>query len=295
MMMGATGNTEKREDINYVWTSKGKIALMIDTKEFPEKAKEFIEYDAMLHAHVADLEQMHTTLMEHLQNKLQTAADMDTDEIEMMDHLQNRVQSATETDPEEIAALKNLQEKFQIDTDEIEKEVKEFGVDNICAQGNWNNGIALEPFPKFFLVTKWVKKYFPMFYDIANKMIFYKQVGTKAPPFVQIKKHRRCFLFKGRDGPGTVVVNPEFAKNCLNELRDDLTNEDYDGMQFTVEIIGGKTTDFPNGLNGKLTCIDGKLFVIPMVPAMMKKFDPYGMDDDDNSYVAFKKSHPNTL
>ncbi len=63
-------------------------------------------------------------------------------------------------------------------------------------------------------------------------------------------------------------------------------------MQFTVEVIGGKPADFSNCLNGKLTCIIGELCVIPMALGKNKN-DPLGADDDKNSYMAFKNSHPN--
>ncbi len=37
------------QDINYVWTSKGKMALLMKT--LPKKSEDFIEYDDKLHFH----------------------------------------------------------------------------------------------------------------------------------------------------------------------------------------------------------------------------------------------------
>ena len=258
MMQNATGNTEQSIDINYVWNSHGKISLIMQGEESLKDA-DFITHDTKLRARVADIGQMHGQMMEQLSIQLE-AAKMDG-----------------------------------MDTDALEKEIKEYDVSEICQNGHWENGIALTPFPKHFWVTKWIKKYFPECYEMANKMVFYKPPGSKAPPFVQIRVHRTCFLFKGRDGPGSITVNPEFAKDGLNELRDDLPSKVYDNLQFTIDIIGGKTPEFPNGLNGKLTCLDDELFVIPMAPEMTKHFNPYADDEEHNSYKAFKMSHPNTL
>jgi len=247
MMKEATGNIDKSTDINYIWTSDGIMALMLEPgrnkedipKEF-EDLEEFVKYDLKLRAWVADLSIMHTKLMTNLTSKL------------------------------------NAMKANGADTETIEKEIKEFDVANICEDGNWANGIALSPFPKFFVVTKWIKHYYPTLFDMANKMMFFKVPGIKAPPFIQIRKHRTCIFFKGRNGPGSVFVNPEFADG-ENQLPNDLPDEVYNEMQFTVEIIGGKSTEFPNGLTGKITCINDELFVIPVAPAMTKRFDPYGM------------------
>ena len=167
------GNLEKSEDINYVWNSAGKMGLLLEADSPPRGGEQFIEYDRSLRAHVADLEKMHGELMAMLQAEVKAATDACTD------------------------------------AEEVKKELQEFAVDNICDQGEWKHGIALTPFPKFFLVTKFIKKYFPDYYTAANKIVFFKVPGTKAPPFVQIKKHKTCFFFKGRDGPGSVLVNPE--------------------------------------------------------------------------------------
>jgi hypothetical protein len=150
------------------------------------------------------------------------------------------------------------------------------------------------PFPKFFMVTKWIEKYYQDFFLMANKIVFFKAPGTTKPPFVQLKEHGICIYFKGRDGPGSVTVNPEFAEAGVNKLRDDLDEGVYTAKQFTVEIIGGKPSEFPNGVNGKLTCIDSRLFVLPMAPAMTRDFDPFGPATDSNSYTAFKNSHPSS-
>eukprot|EP00931_Biecheleriopsis_adriatica_P122584 TRINITY_DN9758_c0_g1_i2.p1 TRINITY_DN9758_c0_g1~~TRINITY_DN9758_c0_g1_i2.p1 ORF type:complete len:195 (+),score=37.60 TRINITY_DN9758_c0_g1_i2:157-741(+) len=184
----------------------------------------------------------------------------------------------------------------KLETEGNEDELEQFHVKNICEQGDWSRGIAITPSPKFFIVTQWVKKYFKRYYDMANKLTFYKRPGTKAPPFVQVKKHRTCFLFKGRDGPGSVFVNPEFAKEGANELRDDLTDEDFSQEVITVEIIGGKGfKEFPDGLAGKLTCVGDHLFIIPMGPQQTKRFTPHSTDAKEDSYTAFCNSHPVTF
>ena len=62
---------------------------------------------------------------------------------------------------------------------------------------------------------------------MANKIMFFKAPGTTKPPFVQIEYHRICFYFKGRDGPGSVLVNPEFVEAGMNTLREDLEEGVY--------------------------------------------------------------------
>merc|ERR1712232_548490 len=119
----------------------------------------------------------------------------------------------------------------------IEKEIGKFDKTNTCEAGDWANGIAVSPTPKFFVVSEWMNKYFPEEVSIADKMIFYKQPSTAAPPFLQVKVHRTCFFFKGRDGPGSVIVNPELAPAGANVLRDDLEPSVYNSQQFTVELI----------------------------------------------------------
>jgi len=154
--------------------------------------------------------------------------------------------------------------------------------------GDWANGIALVPFPKFALVTKWLVKYCPDVYAAANKMIFYKAPETTKPPFLQLKVHRTCFFFKGRNGPGSVLVNPEFAKEGQNVLSENLPSSVYDELQVTMEIIGGKD------VSGKLSMVGGRLLAIPMAPGMVKRFNPHAHDverDSNNSYVAFRNSH----
>ena len=254
MMREATGNWQETGDINYIWTSGGRMALLLNPIVDVNNEDGLLNYDTSLRAWTADLEKLHQKLMTHL-----------------------AVQRA-QAEGEDLAAL--------------DEEMAEFAATNICDQGDWSKGVSLVPYPKFFVVTKWIKKYFPALFDVANKMSFYKAPGTKAPPFVQIKVHRTCFFFKGRDGPGSVIVNPELAVPGLNKLRDNLSWEVYNETQFTVEIIGGKTKEFPDGLSGKLTYLGGEIFVIPMSPLLTKKFDPLGEDDGANSYFAFKCSHP---
>merc|ERR1711953_1269988 len=96
------------------------------------------------------------------------------------------------------------------------------------------------------------------------------------------------FFFKGQGGPGTVMVNPELAKVGTNELRDNLDSSVYSSQQFTVEVID-------KGKAGKLTQLNDRLYVLPMAPRQMKRFDPYVVDaesDEKNAYTAFKRSHP---
>ena len=224
--------------------------------EMPKEFRgvDFMSYDTRLRVWVADLGTMHAKLMVKIA--------MDLDNAKAMG----------------------------LETGHLEQQLKDYDVTQMCEQGEWACGISLT---KFFVVTTWIKQYYPDFYDMANKIIFWKAPDTKAPPFLQIKEHRTCFFFKGRDGPGSVFVNPELA-TIEGQLRDDLPESVYHSLQFTVEIIGGKSESFPNGLNGKLTCLGEELLLIPMAPAMTKSFDPYGMDDDENSYIAFKNSHPDT-
>jgi hypothetical protein len=177
------------------------------------------------------------------------------------------------------------------DKAEIGQEIEEFDKKNTCDDGDWANGIAVIPAPKFHVVSKWVNKYFSDLVSISNQIIFYKLPGTKAPPFMQIKVHRTCFFFKGKDGPGSVLVNPELAQSGSNALREDLEPSVYTGQQFTVEVID-------KGKSGKLTHLNGQLYVLPMAPRGVKKFEPQAADvetDALNSYVAFKKSHPDTV
>merc|ERR1712216_173247 len=52
------------------------------------------------------------------------------------------------------------------------------------------------------------------------------------------------------------------------------------------------------GKAGKLTLVDDRFYVLPMAPKMVRKFDPVALDfetDAQNSYLAFKKSHPDTI
>jgi len=259
MMKEATGCSEETDDVNYAWTSQGRMALLLEGMKPDDttcKDDDFVRYDPKLRIYTADLGMMHERLMNNLNSTFCDSS---------------------------------------VAGEEIEKELQEFHVDNICENGDWSNGVAVTPVPKFYIVTKWVKKYFRKYYDMANKLTFYKRPGTKGPPFLQIKKHRTCFLFKGREGPGSVFVNPEFAKEGANELRDDIPDEDFRQQVLTVEIIGGKGfEEFPNGLAGKLTCIGDDLFVIPMGPQQTKKFTPHSSDAFEDSYIAFRNSHPTT-
>lgn len=258
MMIRATGNSEPSSDISYIITEAGRVALEVVGDCHLRGSELFVGYDKGLRAPVADLEEMHREMLAGLQEELQAATEAGTD------------------------------------ADAIKEEVQEFAVENICNMGGWIHGIALKPFPKFFLVTKFIKKHFLEYYDSARKMWFFKQPDTKAPPFLQIKLHKTCIRFKDPNEPGRAIVNPEFSKAGRNELRDDLPDEVYDKWQFTVEIIGGKTTAFPDGLSGKISCVDGTLVVIPMAPPGTKLFDPHGEDNSQNSYSVFKRSHPCT-
>jgi hypothetical protein len=114
---------------------------------------------------------------------------------------------------------------------------------------------------------------------------------------VQIRTHRTCFFFKIGDGPGGITINPEIALPGGMAIKPALPESVYNGLQMSVEIIGGKSEAFPRGLTGKITCLNDNLFVIPMAPKMTKHFDPYASDaleDENNSYMAFKRSHPET-
>ena len=265
MMVNATGNIEETSDINYVWTSEAKVALLLEPgRNLPETMPEefgevtFVRYDDKLRAWVADVSSMHAELLQRLA-------------AELVEVRENQHVSQTQVEQELV------------------KELEEFDANNICELGDWVNGIALTP-SKHFMVTKWIKKYYQDFFCMANKMIFFKVPATTRPPFVQIKVHLTCFYFKGP--PGSVLVNPEFAEAGVNKLRDDLDESVYTEKQFTVEIIGGRPHEFPDGVNGKLTCIDSGLFVIPMAPKNTMNFDTLGPATASNSYAAFKKSHP---
>jgi hypothetical protein len=254
-MQEATGNTEKKTDINYIWTSAGRMGLMLEKSigNPGEKPHTMATYDEKLRAWVIDLETMYDELMSRFREKL--------------------------------AAAKAAEEK-----QEIEKEIEKFDKKNTCEDAAWANGIAMTPAPKFSVVSEWINKYYPDLVAISNQMIFYKLPGTKAPPFLQIKVHRTCFFFKGKEGPGTVTVNPELAQAGSNVLRDDLEPSVYTSRQFTVEIVD-------KGKTGKLTHLNGQLHVLPTVPRGVKKFDPNAADvetDALNSYIAFKMSHPDT-
>jgi len=256
MMKTATGNTVETSDINYIWTSQGRMALMLEVSmgDAGKMPLEKATYDTELRAWTIDLEIMYDELMAKLNEKMSSAT--------------------TQEDQQAIA-----------------KEIAEFDKHNTCDQGDWANGIAVSPTPKFFVVSKWIAKYFPYELSLANKIFFYKQPGTKAPPFLQVKVHRTCFFFKGRGGPGSVLVNPELAVAGKNELRDNLEQSVYDSQQFTVEVID-------KGKTGKLTCLNDCLQLLPMAPRQVKKFEPQAADvesDVDNAYFAFKNSHPDTV
>jgi len=257
-LIAATGNTVRSSDINYVWTSSGRMAVILDEKQSCKHQRpadgsfyaEALTFDDALRAWVVDLGLVHAQVICNLNRKFDNAT------------------------PEE--------------SERIAGELREFAAENMCENGDWANGIALVPFPKFALVTKCLKTYCPDLYAAANKIIFYKAPETTKPPFLQLKVHRTCFFFKGRQGPGSVLVNPEFAKDGQNILREDLPSSVYDDLQVTMEIIGGKN------VSGKLTIVDGRLLAIPMAPPMVKKFDPHAVDvesDSNNGYVAFRNSH----
>jgi len=255
MMKKATGNIVQTNDINYIWTSLGRMALMLEESRADPEKKPLPKatYDDKLRAWVMDLETLYEELMAMLQEKLDAAK--------------------TEEDKEQIA-----------------HEIKKFDKRTTCDQGDWANGIAVRPTPQFRIVSKWVNKYFPDELNLANKLFFYRPPGTAAPPFVQMKVHRTCFFFKGRE-PGTVTVNPELAKAGTNELRDNLELSVYSSQQFTVEVID-------KGKAGKLTLLNDRLYVLPMSPTQVDKFDPQAADaesDAQNAYLAFKNSHPDTI
>lgn len=255
-MKEATGNTVLTEDINYIWSSSGRMSLMLEKflgnpDESPHK---LAKYDSLLRAWVIDLEDMYNELMKILAESIEA-------------------------------------ESSEVKKSELEADIEKFDKKNTCDDANWANGISLAPTPKFFVVSQWIKKYFPDEVKLANKIYFYKKPGTTKPPFLQIKVHRMCFFFKGTDGVGTVLVNPELAKPGENVLRGDIPAEVYNSQQFTVEIID-------IGKAGKLTILDDRLYVLPMAPKQTKKFNPHADDfetDAQNSYLAFKKSHPDTV
>jgi len=147
-------------DINYIWTSRGRLALFMEVgrnnpQDIPfEGMEEALSYDASLRAWVADLATMHAALIQNLKKEMSDAKDQ------------------------------------ACDTEGIEQKLAEFDVTNICDKGNWANGVALTPFPKSFLASKWAKVYFPVMYENSNKMFFHKAPATRAPPFIQVKKHR---------------------------------------------------------------------------------------------------------
>jgi hypothetical protein len=231
------------------------MALMLETSfGNPDKTPHAMStWDEKLCAWVIDIETMYNKLMEMLEEKLKAA-----------------------TTEEEKA--------------EIQGEMDKFDKKNTCDDADWANGISVVPFPKFSVVSQWIKQYFPNELDMANQIIFYKVPGTKAPPFVQIKVHRACFFFKGKGGHGTVLVNPELAKAGANELRDDLDAAVYKSKQLTVEVID-------KGKAGKLTILNNELHLLPVAPTLTNRFDPQAADaetDAHNSYFAFKNSHPNT-
>lgn len=255
VMKKATGCTEETSDINYVWTSAGRMVLMLDLhirdpKTSPHKKA---TYDDKLCAWVLDLEDLYQEMM-----------------IQLSDRLDN---ASSEKEKQDIA-----------------NDIDSFDKKNSCDEADWQNGISVNP-PKFSVVSEWIKKYFEFELSIANKIYFYRQPGTMAPPYLQVKVHRTCFFFKGRGGPGSVLVNPELAMAGKNELRDSLEQSVYDSQQFTVEVID-------KGKTGKLTCLNDCLQLLPMAPKQVKKFEPQAADVDsdvDNAYFAFKNSHPDTV
>jgi hypothetical protein len=257
-LIEATGNTVRSSDINYVWTSSGRMAILLDDKQSCKDQPplvglfyaEALTFDEALRAWVVDLGLVHAQVIRNLEREAASAT------------------------TEEAAR--------------IAEELLEFAAENMCENGDWANGIALVPFPKFALVTKCLKTYCPDLHAAANKMIFYKAPETTKPPFLQLKVHRTCFFFKGRNGPGSVLVNPEFAKHGQNILRENLPSSVYDELQLTIEIIGGRH------VSGKLTIVDDKLLAIPMAPPMVNNFDPHAVDvesDFNNAFVAFRNSH----
>jgi hypothetical protein len=144
LMKAALGCSQMTTDINYVWTSSGKMALLMDDSKIMSMEEagfddvDFVTYDTQLRAWVADLEMMHTQTMAHLSENFEWAM----------------------TDNQEQAAT------------DVYEQMKEYDVSNICEKGLWANGIALAPIPKFFVVTKWIKQHYAKFFDMANKMIF---------------------------------------------------------------------------------------------------------------------------
>lgn len=255
LMKEATGCSELHSDLNYIWTSAGRMALMLEESIGKRNSKphDMATYDELLRAWVIDLEHMYDDLMKRLH--------------------------------EESASVDAEVKK------EIEKMMELFDKKNTCENGDWANGIMLQPTAKFFLVSEWLKMTFPDVVSMANKLYFYKKPASGPPPFLRIKVHRTCFFFKGTGGPGTILVNPELAKSDSNELREDLDDQVFDSQQFTVELID-------SGKSGKLTLLDDQLYVLPMAPLEVNKFDPMAPDfetDAQNSYLAFKKSHPDTI
>ena len=103
-------------------------------------------------------------------------------------------------------------------------------------------------------------------------------------------------VWKCKDGPGSILINPEIA--FQGTVPDDLPESVYYRMQLTVDIIGGKSDSFPDGLNGKVTCLGGELFIIPLAPDKTKHFNPDDTStdeaDEENSYMPFRNSHPDT-
>ena len=269
-MIQATGNVHESEDVNYVWTSWGRMALLMELgRNKPDErpaglaflGEEILKYDDQLRAWTVDLGGLHAEVMKYLE---------------------------MENENEMQVFIRKCQ-----GWDEIEKERREFDVNEICQNGDWKNGIMMQPIMKFSIVTKWLKKYCNVVYDAANKMRFHRSSEEREEEHIQIKEHRTCIFFKNDNYAAGVEPNPEFAEKGTEKLRNDLPNEVYDEMQFTLEIVG---KDF----NGKITYVSGSLYVIPVSPKCMKHdgvnsyFDPRREDDGVNSYFAFKGSHTNT-
>ena len=174
IMTGALGLSMMTTDINYILRKDGKMALMLDIgrnkpDKFPEEIRpeqyecgRYVEYDTDLRAWVADLEIMHARMMANL-----------------------------------WADIFDAKAKG-VDATLLEEQVKEFDASEICDKGKWAHGIATKPVPKFSVVTKWIQEYYPDFFDLANKIIFFKSPDSSRPPFVVAKVHPVCIFLEAK-------------------------------------------------------------------------------------------------
>ena len=262
MMRNATGCSVEGTDILYACSSKNRTVILID-KFSVEGQMDYtiLEWDKMLRVHTVDVGLLHGKMMKFLTHQVSFLQFSHIDKAE------------------EIR--------------ELEKEIRQYDVNETAIDGDWKNGIMHE---KFSVVTGWMKKHFKDLYEAARKMTMYTQPQIKCDqedddntePTFRIKQHRVCLYFKSKES--NPKVNPEFKKKDVEELCLDLPDELYTQLQFTVEIL---VDDNPIA---KITNLNRKLIAIPCNPMDTTKFEPHNSDpnDEDNSYKAYKASHPYT-